>query len=239
MTSSCTEICHSVAMTMMSIPVLLTFKIPRYVLWDLVRHFENILWARYSIIWQNYHLLFLRIPHGGLIVTVTSHEINSFLNHRQLQCLPIIKKTIDPHFTQSDIKTPYLLSASPVCCKDIWISNHMPIEMWDEITYPFPFRYEPNLELINVKLKSEIDVCKYFQWKFPKVNATNPTDDMLAFAQVMGWCRQATSHCMSQCWPRSMSPYGVNMPQCVNWCHENATGKVPMEIASSYGEQLA
>ena len=34
----------------------------------------------------------------------------------------------------------------------------MPIEMWDEIIYPFPFRYEPNHELVNVKLKSKIDV---------------------------------------------------------------------------------
>ena len=25
--------------------------------------------------------------------------------------------------------------------------------------------------------------------------------------QVMAWCRQATSHYLSQCWPRSLSPY--------------------------------
>ena len=31
--------------------------------------------------------------------------------------------------------------------------------------------------------------------------------------QVMAWCRQATSHCLSQCWPRSLSPYGVTRPQ--------------------------
>ena len=31
--------------------------------------------------------------------------------------------------------------------------------------------------------------------------------------QVMAWCRQATSHYLSQCWPRSMSPYGVIRPQ--------------------------
>ena len=34
--------------------------------------------------------------------------------------------------------------------------------------------------------------------------------------QVMAWCRQATSHYLSQCWPRSMSPYGVTRPQWVN-----------------------
>ena len=31
----------------------------------------------------------------------------------------------------------------------------------------------------------------------------------------MAWCRQATSHCLSQCWLRSMSPYGTTRPQWV------------------------
>ena len=31
----------------------------------------------------------------------------------------------------------------------------------------------------------------------------------------MAWCRQATSHYLSQCWPRSMSPYGVTRPQWI------------------------
>ena len=44
----------------------------------------------------------------------------------------------------------------------------------------------------------------------------NFTDDQSTLVQVMAWCRQATSHYLSQCWPRSMSPYGVTRPQCVN-----------------------
>ena len=31
----------------------------------------------------------------------------------------------------------------------------------------------------------------------------------------MAWCRQATSHYLSQCWPRSLSPYDVTRPQWV------------------------
>ena len=36
----------------------------------------------------------------------------------------------------------------------------------------------------------------------------------------MAWCCQATSHYLSQCWPRSLSPYGVIRPQWVKpfWC---------------------
>ena len=35
--------------------------------------------------------------------------------------------------------------------------------------------------------------------------------------QVMAWGRQATSHYLSQCWHRSMSPYGVTRPQRVKY----------------------
>ena len=37
-----------------------------------------------------------------------------------------------------------------------------------------------------------------------------PTDDKSTLVQVMAWCRQATSHYLNQCWPRSPTPYGPN-----------------------------
>ena len=43
------------------------------------------------------------------------------------------------------------------------------------------------------------------------------TDDQSTLVQVLAWCHQATSHYLSQCWPRSMSPNGVTRPQWVNW----------------------
>ena len=42
------------------------------------------------------------------------------------------------------------------------------------------------------------------------------THDKSTLVQVMAWCRQATSHYLNQCWPRSMSPNGVTRPQWVN-----------------------
>ena len=41
------------------------------------------------------------------------------------------------------------------------------------------------------------------------------TDDKSTLVQVMAWCRQATCHYLSQCWPRSMLPFGVTRPQWV------------------------
>ena len=43
------------------------------------------------------------------------------------------------------------------------------------------------------------------------------TDGKSTLVQVMAWCRQATSHYLGQCWPRSLSPYGVIRPQWVKW----------------------
>ena len=38
--------------------------------------------------------------------------------------------------------------------------------------------------------------------------------------QIMVWCCQATDPYSSQCWPRSVSPYGVIGPECVKyWMH--------------------
>ena len=42
------------------------------------------------------------------------------------------------------------------------------------------------------------------------------TDGKSTLVQVMAWCHHATSHYLSQCWPRSLSPYGVTRPQWVN-----------------------
>ena len=43
-----------------------------------------------------------------------------------------------------------------------------------------------------------------------------PSDEYhRTLVQVMAWCRQATSHYMNQCWPRSLPPYGITRPHWV------------------------
>ena len=41
------------------------------------------------------------------------------------------------------------------------------------------------------------------------------SDDKSTLVQVMAWCRQAKSHYLNQCWPRSLPPYGIIRPQWV------------------------
>ena len=49
------------------------------------------------------------------------------------------------------------------------------------------------------------------------LDLTDGKSTLVQELQVMAWCRQATSHYfLSQCWPRSLSPYDVTRPQWVN-----------------------
>ena len=52
--------------------------------------------------------------------------------------------------------------------------------------------------------------------KLPRVECQlDCTDDQSTLVKVMAWCHQATSHYLSQCWPRSLAPYGITRPQWV------------------------
>ena len=59
--------------------------------------------------------------------------------------------------------------------------------------------------LIGIFTSSNYNALRCMPWDL--------TEDKSTFVQVMAWCRQATSHYLSQCWPSSMSPYGVARPQ--------------------------
>ena len=78
-----------------------------------------------------------------------------------------------------------------------------------------PGRFERNFREVIFKLILVIDgwgiSCKIaLKWLL-----LNLTDDESTSVQVMALCHQVPSHYMSQCWPRSMSLYGISRPQCV------------------------
>ena len=80
-----------------------------------------------------------------------------------------------------------------------------------------PGRFERNLRKVIFKL-----ILMIYGWGiFCKIAlrwmSMDLTDDKSTLVQVMAWCRQATSHYLSQYWPRSLSSYGVTRPQWVKW----------------------
>ena len=79
-----------------------------------------------------------------------------------------------------------------------------------------PGKFEWNFRYLIFQKISVLDgwgiSCELaFKWM-----SVDLTDDKSTFVQVMAWCHQAASHYLSQCWPRSLSPYGVTRPQWFN-----------------------
>ena len=129
---------------------------------------------------------------------------------------------LESHFTGTDwgIHTAapcqqYFPSASEVTLKD-----KSKLSPWIRL-YPInslaPGKFQWNFRYLIFQIISVIDgwviSCELaLRWMSPDL-----TDDKSTLVQVMAWCRQATSHYLSQCWPRSLSPYGVTRPQWVNY----------------------
>ena len=72
-----------------------------------------------------------------------------------------------------------------------------------------------NITLVNFKLISVLDdwgiSCEIILiWM-----SLSSTYHKSTLIPVMAWCRQATSHYLHHCWPRSKTPYGVIRPQWV------------------------
>ena len=83
-----------------------------------------------------------------------------------------------------------------------------------------PGRFEFNFRLVIFKLilvNGGWGICYQIALTWMPLDLA---DDMSTLVQVMAWCRQATSHYLSQCWPRSMPPNGVTRPQWVKHNHE-------------------
>ena len=79
-----------------------------------------------------------------------------------------------------------------------------------------PGKFEWNFRYLILQIISVID-----GWGIPcelalRWMSLDFTDDKSTLVQVMAWCRQATSHYLSQCWPRSLPPYGVTRSRWVN-----------------------
>ena len=75
-----------------------------------------------------------------------------------------------------------------------------------------PGGYDYSLKLVNFKLISMI-IFAVFSVKLVSYECHKTSLIIKStLVQVMAWC-QATSHYLSQCWPRSLSPYDITRPQ--------------------------
>ena len=69
-------------------------------------------------------------------------------------------------------------------------------------------RYGNNLKKYNFQTHVMDLIHEHFLWNCSQVNAMITFNDKSTLVHVTAWCCQAASHCLSQCWPKYMSPYG-------------------------------
>ena len=109
----------------------------------------------------------------------------------------------------------------------IFFTMDLPVTQWSSHTNPLvpgkfgfnslaPGKFELNFRYLIFQIISAIDgwviSCELaLRWM-----SFDLTDDKSTLVQVMAWCCQATSHYLSQCWPRSLLPYGVTRPHWIN-----------------------
>ena len=138
----------------------------------------------------------------------------------------------------------YLVSPTaetPVEFKDdilCWFSysmfiKEMPVDILDILFNSLaPGRFVQKIKWVIFRLilviDAELDLGKFpsgeCHWTF--------SNEKLALVQVMAWCHQATSHYLSQCWPKSMSLYGITRPQWVNYLYRYANGVATVQRAN-------
>ena len=83
------------------------------------------------------------------------------------------------------------------------------------IVYINPQRCGCDFKSVIFKSILGIDIlstCCKIELSWIPQNSISSTSTLV---QVMAWCRQTTSHNLSQCWPIFMSPYGITRPQWV------------------------
>ena len=107
------------------------------------------------------------------------------------------------------------VSSSILQVIDVW-----DILLWIFITYWLIIPWEIWMRNVIFSLDWLIGIFTFSHDNVPRWMPQGLTDDKSTLVQVMGWCHQAISHYLSQCWPRSVSPYDVTRPQWVKvWGH--------------------
>ena len=94
----------------------------------------------------------------------------------------------------------------------VWTS----LNMWLVVNSLAPGRCDCNFKNVIFNLVLLIGIFRSFHDNALRWMPPDLIDDKSTLVRVMAWCRQATSHYLNQCWPRSPTPYGITRPQWVN-----------------------
>ena len=99
-----------------------------------------------------------------------------------------------------------------------------------------PGRCRSNLKSEVFSLIRKIDTLSISCEIALRVMLQDLIDDKSILVQVMAWCRQAISHYLSQCWLKSLWPYGITKLYWVNWVNLCQISWAVNPYKSEYGQ---
>ena len=162
------------------------------------------------------------------VLKVTTHQLNgSSLVQVMAWCCEVTSHYLNQHWRRSLTsygitraqwvnRLPHFPKQFPHSPSFCWMIQSHRVGHGQHLNSLAPGGFENIFQNVFFKLISWIDTlsnsCETALRSMPQ----NPSDDKSTLVQVMAWCRQAASHYLSQCCPRSLSPYGVTRPQWVN-----------------------
>ena len=98
----------------------------------------------------------------------------------------------------------------------LWTSLAHTYHEMPSISNPLPtVRYGSNFKSVVFKHMFRIKFVSTSSEIALRWIPENTFEGKSTMGQVMAWCSHASSHYLRQCWPRSMSPYGVTRPKWI------------------------
>ena len=196
--------------------------------WDLVMHMYQ--WSRLSLV-QDYGLSSIQfqaidnISWIGQSATnfseIKKYKTNFWRKKIHWTCRPFYSgSNVFTHAEGPYQRTLQILVFTVTSVETIFLSANKDL-VTDPLNSLAPGRIQRNFWKLIFQLILVIDgwsiSCKIVLKWMPM----DLTDGKSTVVYVMAWCRQATSHYLSQCWPSALSPYDVIRPQQVNswWSH--------------------
>ena len=154
---------------------------------------------------------------------------------KHLQAVCIVVKNINKWY----ILLWKTFTSNIYCCMTSHKLEDQPYLLSQEIVFfPYnsltPWRFQWNLRKIIFKLILMTDGCDISSEIALRWTSLDHNDDKSTLVQVMAWCHQAASHYLSQCWPRSLSPYGVIRPQWVKQALSSQVYSSPNGLLSNW-----
>ena len=130
----------------------------------------------------------------------------SLLTHICVTRAQWVERVVSERVLPINLMSAYFVMSYLFVLGQKWPNKDIQINMSTSLRYCFQY----TVICVNKFISIFEFIFIFSKWMSQKIFGDKST-----LVQVRAWCRQATSHYLSQRWPRSIPSYGVTMPKWV------------------------